>query len=75
MKKTGGMNNAGSIFSVFMSFISKMDSPEAAIKKPPTIVISDMKAVVKIPEESCTKIIEPCQQNKPMQQMPYRCRR
>lgn len=49
MKKTGGMNNAGSIFSVFMSFISKMDSPEAAIKKPPTIVISDMKAVVKNP--------------------------
>ena len=44
MKKKTGIAKEGNRFSVLQSFISKIPNPEAAIKIPPTIETSVIKA-------------------------------
>ena len=46
-KKSGGTSSAGSIFMLLQSLIPRMDSPDAAIKKPPMSVTSVIRASVK----------------------------
>ena len=46
-KKMIGTSRAGSIFSVLQSLIFRMDRPDAAIKNPPTIVISVIRESVR----------------------------
>ena len=46
-KNSGGTSNAGSIFMLLQSLIPRMDSPDAAIKKPPMSVTSVIRASVK----------------------------
>lgn len=42
-----GIRRDGSMFSVFISFTFRMDNPEAAIRKPPMMVISVISGPVR----------------------------